>query len=237
MKILVLGGTHGNEPLGPKLVAELKKRPIPNVKAIIANPRALQANQRFTQQDLNRSFPGNKQSLVYEERRAAKLVALCQNFDVVLDFHNTLCDDNDCVFIGQTASPILLNIASWLNLKRVIVADYDCINKYAQNCISLEISVTSKYMDIAIWRTYLEELACATALPSPLSLEFFKYVTTVTTQQRKKFGLNPSSLKVFEPIKKSTAAKLGITVPAYPIFVGKNYTSGVFAGILTRLEP
>lgn len=237
MRILVLGGTHGNEPLGPRLVADLKKRPIPGVDAIIANPRALRQNTRFTQKDLNRSFPGSATSTMYEERRAWQLLKLCKKYDLVLDFHNTLCSDNDCVFVGQDANPLLLQVASTLQLTRVIVADYDCINKYTPNCISLEISVTSERMDIKLWRDALEVLAQATLLPDARDLTFYRYAMTITTAQRDQLQLDPKRLPVFKPMPRRLAKTLGLPSPAYPIFVGKNYTDGVFAGIVVKTIP
>lgn len=56
MRILVLGGMHGNERLGIDLVQLLQIKPIAGVDALIANPRAVARNVRFTESDLNRSF-------------------------------------------------------------------------------------------------------------------------------------------------------------------------------------
>ncbi|HEU5187108.1 MAG TPA: succinylglutamate desuccinylase/aspartoacylase family protein [Candidatus Saccharimonadales bacterium] len=237
MKILVLGGTHGNEPLGLRLVAELKKRPIADIDAIVANPRAAARNTRGTQADLNRSFPGNSKSDVYEQRRAARLLQRCGRYDLVLDFHNTLCDNNDCVFIGQGANEQLLKVAGLLDLTRVIVADYDCINKYAPNCISLEISVSSHLMSLAFWRQALLRLAKTDELLPAQKLNFYRYALTLTNQQRDEFGLTAEALLPFRPFTQTLAAKLGVPTPAYPIFIGKNYTEGVFAGVLTKLTP
>ena len=65
MKILVLGGMHGNEPLGPEVVKLFKAAPVAGVSAVLANPEAIAANRRFTEEDLNRSFPGDPISDVY----------------------------------------------------------------------------------------------------------------------------------------------------------------------------
>src|SRR5215213_4510149 len=128
MKILIIGGMHGNEPLGLELIALCKQKPIPEVSLVAANQRAIAAGQRFVAQDLNRSFPGNRRSDTYEVRRAAELIQKCRDFDLVLDFHNTHCPDNDCGFVGQTADTSLYDAARWLGLQRLIVADYDCLN-------------------------------------------------------------------------------------------------------------
>ena len=165
MKILVVGGIHGNEPLGTKLVSRFKADPQKNVGAILANERAVAKNKRFINTDLNRSFPGNIKSLNYEEKRAAELIDICRKYDLVLDFHNTHCPDNDCTFVGENALPSVYSVASWFNLSRVIVANYDCINKYAGNCLSVEVSLTSKRMDAESWYILISELAKKNELP------------------------------------------------------------------------
>lgn len=88
MRVLVIGGMHGNEPLGIDIVQQLSTQPISNVTGVIANTQAIKVNRRFTNADLNRSFPGGTDS--YEERRAKEFLELCKDFDLVLDFHNTL---------------------------------------------------------------------------------------------------------------------------------------------------
>ncbi len=236
MKILVLGGTHGNEPLGPKLVANLSKNPIPGVDTIIGNSRAVQKNCRFIQKDLNRSFPGDVKSPIYEERRAAQIAKICQEYDLVLDFHNTLTSENDCVFVGESANPLLKKVANYLDLKRVIVADYDCINKYVPRCISLEISVDSKRMSIRLWRKLIADLALLENLPTAKGLNLYRYVATITTEQSNSLSLTKRDLRVFEPLPKDIVLALGAKMPAYPIFIGKNYTKGVYAGILNKIE-
>ena len=97
-----------------------------------------------------------RSSGIYEQQRPVKLLEMCKDYDIVFDFHNTFCPDNDCTFVGEGANEELL-AASWLlGLPRVIVADYDCINKYALNCVSIEISVQSRLNDVKVWRQKLQ---------------------------------------------------------------------------------
>ena len=90
MKILVIGGMHGNEPLGIALVKSLAQEPIDNVDAIFANQKAIANDCRFINSDLNRSFPGDSKSSVYENRRAAEILKMTKDYDLVLDFHYAL---------------------------------------------------------------------------------------------------------------------------------------------------
>ncbi|MGI6103027.1 MAG: hypothetical protein ACOYBJ_00155 [Patescibacteria group bacterium] len=57
-RILVVGGLHSNEPLGIKLVQHLINHPCPGVTALLGNPRAVQSNVRYIEEDVNRIFPG-----------------------------------------------------------------------------------------------------------------------------------------------------------------------------------
>src|SRR3990167_3969563 len=113
MKILVIGGMHGNEPLGIKLVKFINKNPINNVDCLLANKIAIKKNKRFIKYDLNRSFPGIKSSKLYEKMRADEILKLCNNYDFVLDFHNTYCPNNNCTFVGKNAKSGLCKLTSY----------------------------------------------------------------------------------------------------------------------------
>ncbi len=237
MNILILGGMHGNEPLGPQLVAALDQNPIPGVAALLANPRAIAANSRGTDADLNRSFPGDAASPLYETRRAAEIMQTAKGYDLILDFHNTLCPDNDCAFLGATPDPLLLKVADFLGLQRVITAEYDCINKYLPNCLSVEISVTGARMQITGWISLIAHLAQIDTLPNATGLRRYRYVQTLTNDDRDALNLPKASLKVFEPLPRSISSQLGRPYPTYPIFLGQNYTGNVYAGLIEPLFP
>lgn len=237
MNILVIGGMHGNEPLGPNLIASLAQNPIPNVTPLLANPPAIKANTRFVEQDLNRSFPGSPNSPTYEMRRAAEILRQSSNYDLILDFHNTLCPDNDCAFVGPNPSPLLLQTATRLSLNRIIVAEYDCINKFAPHCLSVEISVTSPLMSISYWRSLLAILAQSSELTGRSNVEIYQYVRTLTTEDRDNYQLESAGLRVFEPIPPELALRLGYAEGAIcPIFLAQNYSAGVYAGLVKKMQ-
>jgi hypothetical protein len=235
MKILVIGGMHGNEPLGIKLVEKLNASSISNVDAVIANDMALIANKRFTTQDLNRSFPGDMTSSEYELKRAAELTLLCSRYDVVLDFHNTYCPGNDCSFIGENASQQLLDVSSILGLNRIIVADYDCINKYALNCISVEISMNSPLNDVETWYQKIVYLSQQTSLPKEGNTERYKFVYRMTLEDRDTYALADQGLVAFEPMKPRLAREMGLDTPAYPIFINDRFTPYNYGALLNKL--
>ncbi len=234
MKILVIGGMHGNEPLGSSVVKLFQSKPVKGVETALANEQAVLKNRRFIKTDLNRSFPGNIKSSDYETKRAAELKKLCPRFDVVLDFHNTYCPNNDCGFVGKSAKEIAYKTASFLKLKRIIVADYNCINKYAPNCLSVEISLTSKNSSPNVWYKKITELCQKRTLPPAAKTEKYKFVYRITLEDRDKLNLKRKKLRAFKPIPKDLAQALGVKNPAFPIFVGDGYTPYNYGGLLNK---
>ena len=224
---------HGNEPLGIDLVEHLVDQPLKNISGIIANPTAKQQQKRFTTNDLNRSFPGNDES--YEGQRAQELIKLSKSFDLVLDFHNTHCPENDCVFIGQDADKALLNVASFVGLQRVIVADYDCINKYATNCISIEISLDSPRNNVDEWLKIIEELASTQILPEAQDVIKYRFVYRMTLEDKERLNLSNKKLTAFKPIDDELAKAMKVSTPAYPIFIADEYTPYNYGGLLNKL--
>lgn len=233
MKVLVIGGMHGNEPLGIDVVERLSTQPMKNVSAVIANAEAKQQNKRFTNTDLNRSFPGDDET--YEGQQAKELLALCQSFDLVLDFHNTHCPENDCAFIGEKADKVLLDTASFIGLKRVIVADYDCINKYATNCISVEISLDSPRNNVDEWIKTIKELSSIQTLPEAQDIIKYRFAYRMTLDDNARLNLDGIGLRAFKPISNKIALKMDVQSPAYPIFIADKYTPYNYGGLLNKL--
>ncbi len=87
----VVGSVHGDEPCGKKAIERFLSKgwnvKIP-VKFVIANEKALEKDTRFIDTDLNRSFPGNPESGLYEERLAAEINAEIKGTKL-LDIHST----------------------------------------------------------------------------------------------------------------------------------------------------
>ena len=224
---------HGNEPLGIELVKQLVDRPLKNISGIIANPTAKQQQKRFTANDLNRSFPGNDRS--YEGQRAQALIELSRSFDLVLDFHNTHCPENDCVFIGEGAEKALMDVASFVGLQRVIVADYDCINKYATNCISIEISLDSPRNNVDAWLKVIEKLASTQMLPEAQDIIKYRFVYRMTLEDKERLNLANKKLAAFKAIDNELAKAMKVSTPAYPIFIADKYTPYNYGGLLNKL--
>lgn len=220
VRVLILGGMHGNEMLGVKLVASLQSNPIKGVDAMIANPRAVDVSRRFVETDLNRSF-GVDQPVSLEELRAVELAAIVRDYDIVLDFHNTQTPRNNCCFVGIDCDPILYEQVKRLGFETVIEATYDCINKYHSNALSIEISINDTWDSVGYWRERLEKLTDGD-VSTRKKVQLYRFDSRVTWQQ-----FEQNKYKEWLPFKalstkdKMTLGKHGVVAP---IFIGSMLT-------------
>ena len=107
--VVVVGGTHGNEPAGVKAIVafhrQLKNGEIQldsgKVSLLLGNPRAYQKDRRYIERDFNRSFdsPGGT---TLEGRRAGEIIKYLElNNDIaaLLDLHSvSIGDFKICVY-------------------------------------------------------------------------------------------------------------------------------------------
>lgn len=93
MKIAVIGGTHGNEPTGIRVVKDLEKSSktfLNSYKAFLGNPKAFEQGKRYVDSDLNRAFGEPTVALGNEKVCSEVLKKEIQgNFDFILDLHTT----------------------------------------------------------------------------------------------------------------------------------------------------
>jgi predicted deacylase len=123
LKILFIAATHGDEgfsiPVLQKLEAGYPKNEF-GYDWVVGNPRALEQGVRYTEKDLNRSAPGDRHSPYYEERRAAELVELSKEYDLMIDLHGSAAN---CGVVTLIPLPTRDNIqlARSVPLKRNVV--------------------------------------------------------------------------------------------------------------------
>ncbi len=88
-KVCVVACVHGDEPIGFRVIEQLKRLTIEkgSLTLILAHPRALNLKKRYVESDLNRSFNGKSSTL--EEKLARKLKHELYKSDLVLDVHAT----------------------------------------------------------------------------------------------------------------------------------------------------
>ena len=93
-RIAVVGGIHGDEPAGVRIVERLAETIDTEncngtVQLVLANEPAIDRGVRYTDTDLNRAFPGDSESDEYESALATRLVALLSGADAVLALHTS----------------------------------------------------------------------------------------------------------------------------------------------------
>ena len=107
-RVVVVGGTHGNEYTGVWLEKALRDKS----ETIVGNPAAVEANRRFLDEDLNRCFLRSKLDApptTVEARRAREVDAALgpkgspDAADLVIDLHTTTANMGVtiCVEINQ----------------------------------------------------------------------------------------------------------------------------------------
>lgn len=121
MKILVVGGTHGDERTGIDVVMMLRSCKVKKIDTLIANPRATKMYCRFTETDLNRSFRVVNPAS-YEEIRAQEISETMGEYDIVLEFHNTNSKGTCIILTSQKPSEMQLKVAAHFGFKRIVIA-------------------------------------------------------------------------------------------------------------------
>lgn len=125
-RVLLAGGTHGNEWLGAWLVRKWQRDPRRiqrqgfDTVTLLANPPAVDRGVRYVDQDLNRSFdePRAGADAPWEVRRAREILDRfgpggTAPVDVVLDLHTTTANMG-LSYIITNREPFNLKLAAWL---------------------------------------------------------------------------------------------------------------------------
>jgi predicted deacylase len=89
-QVTIVGGVHGDEPSGVTAIENLREADLEyqrSVQLVVANPPAVEADERFIESDLNRSFPGDPDGTA-EEQIAHELCELAEG-TVTLALHAT----------------------------------------------------------------------------------------------------------------------------------------------------
>jgi succinylglutamate desuccinylase len=90
MKFAIIGGTHGNEPVGIEVIKSLGDKYKHEHQTILANEEAYRNKTRYIDSDLNRSYGELGQSLGYEKKRSKEISEQVESkFDFIIDLHTT----------------------------------------------------------------------------------------------------------------------------------------------------
>lgn len=132
-KVLIFGGTHGNEWTGiyaVKKFAEPLSQEFPDLDLhfILANPEAFKINKRFKDEDLNRAFQflHEERPDSFEHQRAKEIKALIDSEACfVIDLHTTTSNMGNTVIVSHnqpTNFHVALEMTKTLPDCRVIVS-------------------------------------------------------------------------------------------------------------------
>lgn len=100
--LAVVGGVHGDEPSGLRAIRHVLdtepdlQRP---VKFVVANPPATVAHRRYLDVDMNRTFPGDRNSKDRERQLAAQLREEIEG-SLVLSMHSTHSSAEPLAFVS-----------------------------------------------------------------------------------------------------------------------------------------
>lgn len=146
-KVLLVGSQHGNELLGEKLYAYIKKHMpdcLGSIDYLLANPKARAKRIRFTETDMNRSYVTHPTS--YEEKRAEAVVQhiTASQPTIVLDLHTTTCIQEPC-FIVASITPQNRRFLGSSQIPKIVLMHHDMAKQSLigqfDNAISIEVSV------------------------------------------------------------------------------------------------
>ena len=125
-KILAIISTHGNELLGPNVLAYMlskRSKLLEDIEFIIANPRAYAKNVRYTESDLNRSYGLGLDT--YEGRRAKVIEERIQLLrpELVLDFHTTTAEQPDILITADKNNEVVQRFINSSAVKDILVVE------------------------------------------------------------------------------------------------------------------
>lgn len=145
-KILIIIATHGDEKIGVQIIKKLQAKGLNKYfDHLIANPQALKEKKEFIDVNLNRVYPGKKNSRFFEERLAYKNMRIAKKYRYIIDIHEaSKGKDNFIIVPREKVSrrfPIRL-----IDLKKVILwpDPKGPLSQVLDNAIELEFGMKNK---------------------------------------------------------------------------------------------
>lgn len=117
-ELLFISQMHGDEWIGTKSLNELHDEGY-KFNWIIGNQKAADQNKRFVDTDLNRVAPGDLNSEIYEEKRAAEILKEARNFQKVIDIHGSTSQTGIFIIITKLSKENL-EFAKTLPIENVV---------------------------------------------------------------------------------------------------------------------
>ena len=162
--------------------------------------------------------------------RANQIMSLGENFDIILDFHNTTAINNNCSFVGSKGKEILFDISSFLGLNDVVIADYPCINEYLPNCISIEVSYSSSLCDPKYWYDLIQKLATDVLTKTISKATVNKYRMIGKIAQKPNYELENWQL-----LPNELKQEISLNGEIYSLFVGEKAYTDRYCSLVQRV--
>lgn len=144
MRILAIISTHGNESLGPSLLAYMlakRSKLLEDIEFIMANPRAYAKNVRYTESDLNRSYGLGLDT--YEGQRAKTIEERIRLLkpELVLDFHATTAEQPNILITADKNNEVVQRFINSSAVKDVLAVEpLNNITTVVSNFVAYEVS-------------------------------------------------------------------------------------------------
>ena len=152
-KILILCATHGDEKIGNEIIKRINPKFFGLFDFLIANPKALAKNRRFIDFDLNRAYPGQKKSKLYEKRRAFEILKIAKKYKYIIDIHEAKCGTEDFIIIPRKkiSKKFPLNL---IDLQKVLLwpDPKGPLSQILPNSIELEFGMKKRNREKAVKR-------------------------------------------------------------------------------------
>ena len=145
-KILFTVATHGDEKIGVEIIERLRMKGLDRFfDCLVANPKALRKNTRFIDVDLNRSYPGVKNSKLYEKKLAYENLRKTKKYQYVIDIHEASSGINNFV-IAPRKTIGNKKLIDLINLKFVLIwpEPKGPLGEFLKNSVELEFGMKNK---------------------------------------------------------------------------------------------
>ncbi|MFA6421859.1 MAG: succinylglutamate desuccinylase/aspartoacylase family protein [Candidatus Buchananbacteria bacterium] len=156
-QILFIIATHGNEKIGIEAVKILENKGLEKYfDVLIANPKALEKNVRLIEADLNRSYPGDAKSKIYEERIAFENFKIAKKYRYIIDLHEASQGTDDFIIMPRKKLSKTFPL-EFINLKKVLLwpDPKGPISQILKNAIELEFGSKNRPRKLIINRCTL----------------------------------------------------------------------------------
>lgn len=145
-QLLLIIATHGNEKIGLETAKILESNGLEKYfDVLIANPKALDKNVRFIEADLNRSYPGNKTSKLYEQKIACDNLKVAKKYKYIIDIHEANRGTDDFIIAPRYKLPKKFPL-KYIDLRKVLLwpNPKGPISQILDNSIELEFGMRDR---------------------------------------------------------------------------------------------